>query len=284
MEEYKYVHDERLTYLEPLNKQSLDLFLCFCGIEACKPGYSFGPYVRSQYIIHYVLDGEGYYQVNDKQHHIKKGQGFLITPETVTFYQADEENPWKYMWIGFNGVKAAHYLNYANLNEDNLIFECIDNELEACIMRMFELNANTPSNELELQSLIYLFLSRLAKNTKPTDSKQRHKVAAEGYLEQSIQFINKYYQNIIKVNDIATYVGVNRSYLTSIFKQKLNISPQEFLLNFRLDKACQLLTHTNLPINEIAKSVGYPDPFAFSKIFKKVYGISPKKYRQSIED
>lgn len=283
IEGYKYVHNEKVTYLEPLNKQSLDLFLCYCGIEACQPGYSFGPSVRSHYLIHYILEGEGFYEVNGARHYLKKHQGFLINPETPTYYQADKENPWRYIWIGFNGVKAGHYLNYANLNKENLIFECDDPAIESIIMQMFKLNVNTPTNELELQSLLYLFFSKLAKNSQAIDHKQRYQVAAQGYLEQSIQFIHKYYHTPIKVSDIAIYIGVNRSYLTSIFKQKLNTSPQEFLLNYRLEKACHRLKQTNDPINEIAKSVGYNDPFAFSKIFRKVYGVSPKKYRE-LED
>lgn len=281
MKNSKYFQDERVTYFEPLNKQSLDLFLCYCGIEACSPGYSYDK-VRSQYLIHYILEGEGIYKVNGKTYHLKKNQGFLITPELENYYQADEENPWTYIWIAFNGVKAAHYLNYANLSKDNLIFECANaSSLYDCVNRMFELNADTPSNELEIQSLLYLFLSKLASNSATIDLKQRNKVAAEGYLEQSIDFINKYYMKPIKINDIAEYIGVNRSYLTSIFKQKLSISPQEFLMNFRMEKACDQLKNSNQPINEIAKSVGYPDPFAFSKVFRKMHGQSPKQYRET---
>lgn len=87
MEGYKYVHNEKVTYLEPLNKQSLDLFLCYCGIEACQPGYSFGPSVRSHYLIHYILEGEGFYEVNGRRHHLKKHQGFLIIRKRPPIYK-----------------------------------------------------------------------------------------------------------------------------------------------------------------------------------------------------
>lgn len=281
MENNKYFQNETVTYFEPLNKQSLDLFLCYCGIEACPPGHSYDK-VRSQYLIHYILDGEGVYKANGKTYHLKKNQGFLITPEMENHYQADVENPWTYIWIAFNGVKAAHYLNYANLNKDNLIFECHNAaSLYDCVQHMFDLNADTPSNELEIQSLLYLFISKLASHNSNVDLKQRNKAAAEGYLEQSVEFIHKYYMKPIKINDIAGYIGVNRSYLTSIFKQKLNTSPQEYLMTFRMEKACDLLMNTNQAINEIAKSVGYPDPFAFSKVFRKIHGKSPKQYREA---
>jgi transcriptional regulator GlxA family with amidase domain len=61
----------------------------------------------------------------------------------------------------------------------------------------------------------------------------------------------------------------------------LNVSPQNYLINFRLKKACDLLSGTNLSINELSNSVGYGDPFLFSKVFKKYKGISPRAYRTS---
>ena len=68
-------------------------------------------------------------------------------------------------------------------------------------------------------------------------------------------------------------------YLTNIFKEKLSISPQEYLVNHRLMIACEILRQTNLPVAHIAKGVGYTDPFAFSKIFRKHKGVSPSQYR-----
>ncbi len=66
-----------------------DLYLCFCGMSACRPNHSFGPAVRPNYIIHYILSGKGTYQVGERRYEIRQGQGFLIEPEAVTFYKAD---------------------------------------------------------------------------------------------------------------------------------------------------------------------------------------------------
>ncbi|MGL4335954.1 MAG: AraC family transcriptional regulator [Turicibacter sp.] len=280
MKTHTYFENETVKYLEPIHKQTLDLFLCYCGIEACPSGHSFGPAVRFQYLIHFILKGSGTYHINGKIHHIKQQQGFLIMPDTVTYYEADKEDPWEYVWIGFNGVRAASYLNQANLNEDSLIFDYHE-DLKNYVLHMLTLNQSTNANELEIQGLLYLFMSKLIATNNQVNSKEKYK-ATEIYLEKSIQFIHNNYTNSIKINDIATYIGVNRSYLTHIFKQKLNMSPQEFLLSYRMDTACHLLTYTNLSIGDISRSVGYLDPLAFSKIFRKIIGMSPKKYRESI--
>jgi len=277
----KYTEDYKGKYLEPQKKQSVDLFLCFCGMENCLSSYSYGPAVRPQYVIHYIIDGEGSYTVNNKTYKLKKNEGFLIQPGTVTYYEADKGNPWSYMWIGFNGVKAETYLNYANLNEENLIFEYSkDDTLKEYISEMLKLNEMDYSNELKLEGLLYLFMSKLVETRKEVFNQKAYK-SAELYLEKSIEFIENNYSNNIKINDIASYIGINRSYLTHIFKKNINVSPQEFLVNYKIDKACTLLQNTDLSIKVVAHSIGYSDPLTFSKIFKKVKRESPKNYREN---
>ena len=95
------------------------------------------------------------------------------------------------------------------------------------------------------------------------------------------KFIQNNYHNSIRVTDIADYICLNRSYLTSIFQSNLNMSPQKFLMKFRITKAAELLYNTDLPIANIAYSCGYSDPLAFSKTFKKIKGVSPKQYRDT---
>lgn len=82
------------------------MYLCYCGMQKCKPLYHYGPAIRNNYIIHFVLEGTGYYYVNDTKYTITKNQGFLIRPNEVTFYQSDKNDPWTYIWIGFDGKKS----------------------------------------------------------------------------------------------------------------------------------------------------------------------------------
>ena len=280
MIEVKYFEDNKCKYLEPIKKQSVDLFLCFCGKEHCAAGYSYGPAVRSQYVLHYIISGKGSYTINNTTYTLHKNQGFLIPPDTITYYEADKEEPWNYMWIGFNGVKAETYLNYANLNENNLIFECSkDDTLKNYINEMLKLKELNFSNELKLEGLLYMFMSSLVSCRKDEGNTKSFR-STEIYLEKSIEYIDKNYADNIKINDIANYIGINRSYLTHIFKKNINISPQEFLLNYRIDKACALLKSSDLSVKAVSKSIGYSDPLTFSKIFKKVKGESPKNYRE----
>lgn len=71
-----------------------DIYTVFCGMQDCPPSYSFGPAVRNCYLLHLCLEGEGVFYSGEERYPIKQGQGFLIHPGKLTFYQADSVNPW----------------------------------------------------------------------------------------------------------------------------------------------------------------------------------------------
>lgn len=74
-------------------------------------------------------------------------------------------------------------------------------------------------------------------------------------------------------------MGINRSYLSDIFKKKLGMPPQNYLVHYRMERGGELLRTTELPIQEVAKRSGYDNPLTFTKMFKKTYGVSPREYR-----
>jgi AraC family transcriptional regulator of arabinose operon len=86
------------------------------------------------------------------------------------------------------------------------------------------------------------------------------------------------------VTDITDYVGISRTYLTQIFQKELGLSVQTFLIDYRMHKAANLLLSTNQSISDVSTNVGYDDALAFSKSFKKKFGLSPKNYRSQKEE
>ncbi|GAB6169888.1 AraC family transcriptional regulator [Clostridium carnis] len=267
-------------FLENTNRNFNDMYLCYCGLEECAPLYSFGPAIRPNYLIHYVLEGKGYYYVNNRKYTVTKNEGFLIMPNVVTFYQADNDNPWTYLWIGIDGNKVSVYLKSLGLDNDNLIFKSDQNDtLKEYVLEMLKHHTTTAADSFKIEGLLYLFFSKLSENLNNTYSLNKDD-SYNIYISKAIEFIQNNYHTQIKVSDIANYICLNRSYLTSIFQKHLKISPQRFLMEFRITKAAELLYDTDLPIGNIAFSCGYSDPLAFSKAFKKIKKSSPKEYRQ----
>lgn len=270
---------ENVNVLKIPEKHQSDFYLLYCGYEKCNPLHNFGPAVRPNYLLHYVLSGKGSYYVGNKQYSLQKGQGFLIEPNILTRYQADKDDPWTYVWIGFGGEKSNEHLRNLGLGSNQLIFQSRKaNELKNIIIEMLTHTKFSIYSEYRLQGLFYLFLSLLAEDTTPIIEEGVTKENA--YIRKSIAFIQTHYNQPIKVSDIAQYMSLNRSYLSTLFQQATGTSIQKYLSNFRITSAAELLHLTDLSIDQIAKSCGYSDPLVFSKNFKKLKGVTSSTYRK----
>ncbi|WP_138494882.1 AraC family transcriptional regulator [Paenibacillus pinistramenti] len=265
------------------NKQHSELYLTQFGTEECAPGHSYGPAVRNHYLLHYILDGEGIFEAGGHQYRLGKGQGFLICPDAVTYYQADKVNPWVYGWVGFNGPLAEMLLKQAGLSMASPILHYKrDDQISGYLQLMMESKEYQKARETRLTGLLHLMLSDLVEHSPAAPSLHKES-RAEIYVEQARDFIELNFAQKITIEDLARFIGLNRSYLCSLFKQQMNISLQDYLVRFRIGKACEMMGNAELSIGDISRSVGYNDPLLFSKIFKKIKGISPKQYRTETE-
>ena len=96
-----------------INRKFQDINPLVFGWEDCAKGHCFGPHIRDYYLIHYVYAGKGVLENSDGVFPVETGQIFVIHPGQVTTYTADKDNPWKYIWIGFDG-KVAEVSNKVN--------------------------------------------------------------------------------------------------------------------------------------------------------------------------
>ena len=99
------------------------------------------------------------------------------------------------------------------------------------------------------------------------------------YTEQAIRYIEKEYMYDISVVDIAKQIGITRSYLAKCFNNTINMSPKQYIIKYRMEKACEFLKTTNMNITETAEAVGYTNSLTFSKAFKNYFGVSPAEWR-----
>ncbi|WAA11147.1 helix-turn-helix transcriptional regulator [Fervidibacillus albus] len=146
-------------------------------------------------------------------------------------------------------------------------------------MEMLEHHSFHMHDEYALQSLLYQFFSILAD--RPKLPKNQKSANENEYVRKAITFIQNHYNEQIKLTDIAAFVSLHRSYLSTIFKKETGISIQQYLTVFRLSRAAELLRITDLTIEQIAQSCGYHDPLVFSKNFKKQMDMTPTEYRKS---
>ena len=265
---------------ERQEQDSQELSLCHCGYSICEAGHSFGPAVRPNYILHYVLDGRGTYRIGSRTYHLEREQGFLIEPNIMTFYQADAQQPWTYLWIGFQGTRADQLMREIGLSYRVPTFSSgCGAELLQIVQQILQSDRANVEQRLFVRAQMYTFFSHIAhgvfiQNGGFQMDKQNY------YVQAAVEYIQTHYARSIKVHDIAEYVGVSRSYLTTLFQSILHTSPNAYLTNFRMSRAKEQLTLTNFPIGIVADMCGYQDSLVFSKAFKQHVGMTPSQYRK----
>lgn len=267
---------EKKICMEFMQEQNTDLALSVFGHSITEPLHKAGPSVKSIYLIHFILDGEGDFYVNNLHYHLKKGQGFLIEPDYQITYTADKKNPWTYIWVGFFGRNAKNILRSIGLSQENPIFTCHEGDrLKKYVFDMLKHNYSHQADTYRLQGMLYLFLAALAESQKD----KIEPPSGNAYVNHAISYIQNHYGMPVKIEEISDYVGINRSYLSALFRKYTGLSPIKYLQNFRITKAQYMLTVTEHTIESIALSCGYQSAEAFHKIFKQTTGISPKTYR-----
>lgn len=256
-----------------------DMTLCEIGSYQCEPGYSYGPLVRKQNIFHYVLNGHGSLTINDQVYSIGPKQGFLIPDEVLAYYEADKEDPWNYVWIHVDGPKANEAFFLAGISKAQPIFipSCDTDKFEQLFSELFENHDNEFYCIGKTYEILDFILTHSTNKIQATTNLQLE------YVQKVIKYVQLKYNEQITVESVAAILGLNRSYLTRLFKDATGRTIQDYILTCRMKEAKRYLSSQKNSIQYIAYAVGYNDTFTFSKAFKRYCGVSPSEFRnQSI--
>lgn len=251
-----------------------------CGLQICDNGHSCGPFLYSHYSAHFILSGKGTYTCGGKTYSLCAGQGFMIIPDMPNTYTADIDEPWKYIYANFCGADDETLVHSAGLNEDNMIFEFdLTDDMLHDLTMMHSASKDQSARGYDVTGYFLLVMSRLVKANTQRNANTN---LPQHYVRRAISYIEDNYPEKITVGSIAAYVGIDRTGLYRIFKKNLNISPAQFLISYRLERAKAMMEHDNLTISEIAVSTGFFDAAHFTVAFSKKYGISPGRYHTEL--
>ncbi len=229
-----------------------------------------------EYILIYCAEGQGYIYVDDREFLIQKQEAFCIPRGRKHRYYADEKNPWSIFWVHFKGENTIYFPL-----EDCQIIEINSRHGEQRIITLFDvlfraLERNyTQGNFIYISQVLSLILSEIYYREKVDEvSKQnRHLTAVIRYM----------YRNLDKnltLSVLAEEMQLSKSYLNAVFKKYSGKAPIDFFINLKMQEACKLFKSTDMLVAEVGRSLGYEDPYYFSRIFKKVIGASPREYKE----
>lgn len=238
------------------NRFLQDLNPIVAGDQQCAPGHRFGPYIRSYTLIHYVRSGKGRFYARGKEFELTAGQAFLILPGEETTYEADMQDPWSYCWVGFDGSMTRRFGDLPP------VFD-MDEEL---FLNIFPPEGYTGRPEYWVSGGLHRLYGQLFPEA----------TSGNVHVQKVENLIRTAYMEQISVEGIAKALNLDRRYLTRLFKEHTGKSIQEYLIQVRLDEAARYLER-GYSVKEAAKLCGYADVANFSKMYKKHFGVNPKK-------
>ncbi len=251
------------------------------GYEQCNPKHRWGPGMRNFWIFHYVLSGKGTLNLNGKLYNLQKNDFFLMGPNDYVFYEADEEDPWCYCWISFNGARAADIMKHVSIGTENPVANLPDSECEALIRTIYEGVERTEFPRYFALGHLYLFVEWLMK-TFPKECAIKTDQTQE-YFYSIISYIESHFSVELSVQTISKALGFDRTYVFKLFKKFTGRSPSVYLECLKTYKACQLIDSGKYTLREVAYRSGFSDYNWFCKIFKRCAGVTPREYSR-VED
>lgn len=250
------------------------------GYQKCEPFYQWGPGIRNHFCIHHILSGCGTYSVNGNTYRLSAGDTFILFPDTEVRYSADRENPWEYAWVGFMGTDAAPIIQATDFTREAPYIQKSGPPgklLRDRLHKIYEVKGNSYEAAVAMAGALYTLLAAFMQYASRSEPVKNIRLA---YVEKAEDYISTSYSYPITVEDVASYVGISRSYLYRSFLTCLGQSPKEYLSEFRIRQASRLLKETSLSVSAVAYSVGFENNLYFSKAFKKQVGVTPTQYRE----
>lgn len=254
--------------------------LLFAGEEDCEPGYQFGPAVRPNYIVHYVLEGSGTYYVNNETYQLSEGQGFVIFPNKQTTYIADTDHPWHYVWIGFSGKLSETHLANIGITCQHPVYNVgKKHKIVNIVRQMLDINKVNDTSQYLFQSNLFALMAELHFYAK-TNIKKDQRSDVNPLVGRTLNYIESNLDKSFTINELSENLFVNRSYLSRIFKKEMKISLKNYIDNFRVTRAREMLSTSEFELFEIAKQTGFTSYNSFYKTFKNVTKQTPSQYRE----
>lgn len=231
-------------------------------------------------ILLYCLRGKGWYIIQDKHFEVNANE-YVIIPATRKYlcYGADNNDPWTISWVHFSG-KDMDMINRSFQitpfgGPEAILYNDKGLEIWETMYKTLEMGfskENLAYTNLCLYNYIATFLyPEKFVNVKKQDRRD--------LIEDSIHYMRSQLHTIVSVNDMAERQQLSVSHFTSLFRKATGMSPFDYYIHLKLQKACLMLYSSDIKVKEVAASLGYEDPYYFSRLFKKYMNLSPDQYR-----
>lgn len=280
-----YSHEKaELLYHTPSKWEVKEnLWTIRAGQTVTKPGYHVGPKRISGYSIHLVKKGTLLFECGDRKFLLQEGDLFCMFNGRPYSYSRPADCPKLLMsWVVFDGPGTEALLQEVGLTpEKPYISRPFNTTLSSAFDTIFQSMRLASSGQLRhslaLQSAMLAFFSAICSDEVAAAA---HHAESPDWIRMSVRYADLHAVEGLSVQQLATLVGMNRNYFSTAFTQHVGMSPSQYLMKVRMARAAEMLLDSTASVSEIAYSIGYANPFVFTRAFTRHFGLPPTSYRE----
>lgn len=247
---------------------------CAGNFTSCFPFTTDRKSGRHDYMLVYVNAGTLVFYDRDKTVETGAGNVIILPPDTPHKYSSSDEGKLSYFWVHFTGSEAEERLKeYDLLTFPTVYGTVLGNHINQRFQSLFDsFSKHDAFLDRELAALIERLLITVSRSVVRGEKAMT--------LSKSVRYIGANYSADIRIAELAELEHLSVSRYNYLFKEQMGMPPTKFILRLRMSSAKELLSSTDLPVNQIGIMCGYNDPHFFSKTFKNFFGVSPVEYRK----
>ncbi|MBK6936922.1 MAG: AraC family transcriptional regulator [Chitinophagaceae bacterium] len=256
------------------------LHICSIGYyPKAKDHFTFRKKGLPENFLFYCVDGQGWYELDNQHFEVGPNEFFILPQNKSHAYGSSGDHPWTIYWIHFGGSAIAE-LNKIQAIEKHFKPSYIKNSDE--IISIFNKIYKTLQLGYSIDNLLFAnmclsqFLTLFVYNFRHFESSGTDKLDC---VDNAILYMREHINENIPLSELSKHYNYSVSRFSNLFKKKTGYAPIDYFLQMKMQKACQQLDFTNQSVKEVAFSMGFDDPYYFSKRFRTIIGVSPKKYR-----
>lgn len=251
---------------------------------------------HDNYEMVYIKKGMAVFEVSGQPVPIGPNDIIIIKPGQPHKFTVDSEYDCEFIVLNFkfestsdgqvSQVPMGDFLNFVSGMESGSYITLKVSQKNEIITLMNRILKERQSNEIGNDLLeclmvmeLFVLISRALKMEWENNIKTRSPKVKE-LIQVAVNYINNNYERDISLGDIAHFVFLSPSYFTRAFKEEVGISPINYLLKTRIERAKELLKETQMKVSDIALGVGFANQQRFNEIFKKYTGVTPLHYRK----
>lgn len=224
------------------------------------------------FTVHFVLDGKGKMYKTSGVYELNKNSVFFTLPSEGYSIESDEN--FRYMYITYIGLRAVKLNQRLKIDFQNCVFDNCE-EMAPLMEYFFDIAQDKNLATISESALLYIY-AVLEKNS---DISGENPNGSESTVEKMKKYINDNFGDCeLSLEKISENFSYNKNYVSALFKKKTGVTISKYINSIRVQNACTLMKNNLTCIKDISNMCGIEDSLYFSRVFKKIMGISPKEF------